>query len=70
MNLLLLLIGIIMEPLPVMIIFVPVFLPVAVAFGIDPVHFGATAVVNVMIGMLTRPSACCSSSSRASAASA
>ena len=55
MNLLLLIIGIIMEPLPVMIIFVPVFLPVALDFGIDPIHFGATAVVNIMIGMLTPP---------------
>ncbi|MDT4874985.1 Sialic acid TRAP transporter large permease protein SiaM [compost metagenome] len=33
----------------------PVLLPTAVALGIDPVHFGVVAVLNIMIGLVTPP---------------
>ena len=33
----------------------PVLLPTAVALGIDPVHFGVVAIVNIMFGLITPP---------------
>jgi tripartite ATP-independent transporter DctM subunit len=51
----LLLIGCIIEPLPAMIIFVPTLLPLVAQLGIDPIHFGAVVVLNLMIGMLHPP---------------
>ncbi len=38
-----------------MLVIVPVLLPTAKAMGIDPVHFGVVAVVNIMIGLVTPP---------------
>ncbi len=37
------------------LLFSPIFLPIAVAAGIDPIHFGVILVVNLMIGGLTPP---------------
>lgn len=54
-NVLLLLVGCLVEPLPAMVIFVPSLLPVGVALGIDPVQFGIVIVINLMVGMLTPP---------------
>ena len=54
-NLLLLVLGCIMEGLAIMILLVPVLLPVTQAVGIDPVHFGVIVVMNLMIGILTPP---------------
>jgi tripartite ATP-independent transporter DctM subunit len=54
-NLVLLLVGTIIEPLPGLIIFVPVLFPVVAELGIDPIQFGALAVINLMIGMVTPP---------------
>ena len=54
-NAFLLLIGCIIEPLPAMIIFVPTLLPLVAQLGIDPIHFGALVVLNLMIGMLHPP---------------
>lgn len=54
-NGLLLLVGTILEPLPTMVIFLPALLPVAETLNIDPIHFGALVVVNLMIGLLTPP---------------
>jgi len=48
-------IGCIMDPLPALMIFFPVFLPIATQAGIDPVHFGVMIVLNSMLGMLTPP---------------
>jgi C4-dicarboxylate transporter DctM subunit len=36
-------------------VIVPVLLPTAQALGVDPVHFGVVAVVNIMIGLITPP---------------
>ena len=38
-----------------MLIFLPTLFPVAVALGVDPVHFGVIVVMNVCIGMITPP---------------
>lgn len=54
-NVLLLVIGCIFEPLPAMVIFVPILLPITAQMGIDPVHFGLIVVLNLMIGLLTPP---------------
>jgi C4-dicarboxylate transporter DctM subunit len=54
-NVLLLLAGNIMEPTSVILITAPVLFPVAMALGIDPIHFGVMIVVNMEIGMITPP---------------
>ncbi|MBQ1081996.1 MULTISPECIES: TRAP transporter large permease [unclassified Nocardiopsis] len=54
-NVALILIGTILEPIAALVITVPVLLPIAVQFGVDPVHFGVIAIVNLMIGLLTPP---------------
>jgi tripartite ATP-independent transporter DctM subunit len=54
-NVILLLLGMIIEPTSALVISVPILLPVAVEFGVDPVHFGVIAVLNLMIGLLTPP---------------
>jgi tripartite ATP-independent transporter DctM subunit len=50
-----LLMGCILDAVPVMLIFFPVLLPIAVGLGIDPTHFGVIVVLNLMIGLLTPP---------------
>lgn len=54
-NMALLLLGAIIEPTSALVLSVPILLPVAVEFGVDPVHFGVIAVLNLMIGLLTPP---------------
>jgi tripartite ATP-independent transporter DctM subunit len=54
-NLTLLLLGCFLEGTTILLIIVPVLLPTARALGIDPVHFGVVAVVNIMIGLITPP---------------
>lgn len=54
-NAFLLLIGCIIEPLPAMIIFLPVLIPLGAELGIDPIQFGAVVVLNLMIGLMHPP---------------
>jgi len=54
-NLLLLLVGLPLEPAPAMVILVPILLPIIKMAGIDPVHFGVLMVFNLFIGALTPP---------------
>ena len=54
-NIFLLLIGMVMDALPAMLIFVPVLLPISMELGIDPIHFGVVVVLNLMIGLITPP---------------
>jgi C4-dicarboxylate transporter DctM subunit len=54
-NVLLLILGILIEPVPLMVILGPILLPVIQAYGIDPVHFGVVFVLNVVIGVVTPP---------------
>lgn len=53
--LLLLLVGAVIEPTSALVISVPILLPVAVQFGVDPVHFGIIVILNLMLGLLTPP---------------
>ena len=54
-NVLLLILGCFLEGTTILLIIVPVMLPTAQALGVDPVHFGVVAVVNIMIGLITPP---------------
>ena len=54
-NALLLLLGCLLEANAILLVIVPIFLPTAVALGVDPVHFGVIVVVNTMIGLATPP---------------
>jgi TRAP-type C4-dicarboxylate transport system permease large subunit len=54
-NVLLLVLGMIMEILPIMLILAPVLFPLVTNLGIDPIHFGVVMVLNLMIGMITPP---------------
>ncbi len=55
MNLVLLVVGMFMDMTPAVLIFTPIFLPIAVSLGIDPVHFGMIMVLNLCIGLCTPP---------------
>jgi tripartite ATP-independent transporter DctM subunit len=54
-NVLLLILGCLLEGTTILLIIVPVLLPTAQAVGVDPVHFGVLAVVNIMLGLITPP---------------
>ena len=54
-NVTLLCIGIFMDITPAVLIFTPIFLPVAIELGIDPIHFGIIIVLNLCIGLCTPP---------------
>jgi tripartite ATP-independent transporter DctM subunit len=51
----LLILGTFMDLAPLIIICTPIFLPVAKAFGVDPVHFGVILILNAGIGLITPP---------------
>jgi tripartite ATP-independent transporter DctM subunit len=55
MNIIMLLMGTFMDITPAILIFTPIFLPVALKAGIDPIHFGIVIVFNNCIGILTPP---------------
>lgn len=54
-NILVLLLGAILDATTIILIIVPLFIPTARALGIDLVHFGVVIVVNCMIGLITPP---------------
>ncbi|MGO3890568.1 MAG: TRAP transporter large permease [Paenalcaligenes sp.] len=54
-NVLLLVIGMVMEPSGLILIMAPILFPVAMKLGMDPVHFGIMLVVNMEIGLATPP---------------
>ena len=47
--------GMVLDFIPIVLIFTPVFLPIAVAAGIDPVYLGVVFIMNCSIGMITPP---------------
>jgi len=55
LNVMLLLIGTLMDMAPIILILTPVLLPVTNALGIDPVHFGMIMMVNLGMGLITPP---------------
>ncbi|HFZ8994436.1 TPA: TRAP transporter large permease [Citrobacter freundii] len=54
-NIMLLLLGTLMDMAPLILILTPVLLPVTTALGVDPVHFGMIMLVNLGIGLITPP---------------
>ena len=54
-NVVLLILGCLMETLAIMIMTLPIFLPIIGAVGISPDHFGVVMVLNLMIGLITPP---------------
>jgi C4-dicarboxylate transporter, DctM subunit len=54
-NLFLLILGCLLEPIPAMILTTPIFLPVIKQLGVDPVHFGLIICYNITIGIITPP---------------
>jgi tripartite ATP-independent transporter DctM subunit len=54
-NVLLLLLGCLLEGTTILLVVVPVLVPTAKVLGIDMVHFGVMVVVNIMIGLITPP---------------
>ena len=55
LNVLMLFLGTFMDMGPTIIICTPIFLPVAQAYGVDPVHFGVIMILNFGIGLNTPP---------------
>lgn len=54
-NVLLIALGLFLEPPPVILVIVPILIPIAAQYGIDPVHLGTITILNLMIGTLTPP---------------
>jgi tripartite ATP-independent transporter DctM subunit len=55
MNVILLLIGTVMDVAPAILIFTPIFMPIATSIGVDPVHFGIFFILNLCVGTITPP---------------
>jgi hypothetical protein len=54
-NVFFLIVGMFMDPLAALIVFVPILMPAVQALAIDPIHFGVVIVINLMIGLCTPP---------------
>jgi TRAP-type C4-dicarboxylate transport system permease large subunit len=54
-NALFLFLGCLLDATTIILVIIPLFIPTVKAMGIDMVHFGVTAVVNCMIGLITPP---------------
>ena len=54
-NVLILLLGCVLDATTIILVIVPLFIPTCEALGIDLVHFGVLVVVNSMIGLITPP---------------
>jgi tripartite ATP-independent transporter DctM subunit len=54
-NIAVLILGCVLETLPALLIAIPVFLPVAIGLGMDPVQFGVVLTLNLLIGLMTPP---------------
>ena len=54
-NVVLIVVGTFMESISAIIVIMPILFPLAIQFGVDPVHFGVLAAVNLCIGMVTPP---------------
>jgi tripartite ATP-independent transporter DctM subunit len=58
-NVILLVVGFFMDMTPAVLVFTPIFLPVAMELGVDPVHFGIILITNLCIGLCTPPVGSC-----------
>jgi len=58
-NVVFLILGMLMDTLPAIIVLLPIILPVAVSFGMEPIHLGILVEANVGLGMITPPVGIC-----------
>jgi tripartite ATP-independent transporter DctM subunit len=58
-NVTLLIVGTFLDMTPAVLIFTPIFLPVAMKLGMDPTHFGIVMIMNLCIGLCTPPVGTC-----------
>jgi C4-dicarboxylate transporter DctM subunit len=54
-NIVLLILGLVLDPVPAILLTAPLFLPTAQTFGVDPVHLGVIMTCNVAVGLFTPP---------------
>ncbi|MEO3929099.1 TRAP transporter large permease [Micromonosporaceae bacterium B7E4] len=54
-NLILLILGALIDATAVILVTVPVLLPIAIDLGVDPIYFGVVMIINLMLGLLTPP---------------
>ncbi|WP_020613167.1 TRAP transporter large permease [Sediminispirochaeta bajacaliforniensis] len=54
-NVLLIILGTMIETMAIILLVIPILVPVAMQLGIDPVHFGVVVTMNMMVGILTPP---------------
>ena len=54
-NIFMLIVGLVIDPTPAMLILSPILLPVAMSFGVHPIHFGMIMVISLSIGKITPP---------------
>ncbi len=54
-NILLLIVGCVMDTAPAILILTPILVPIIKSFGLDPIHFGVVMVMNLCIGLMTPP---------------
>ena len=54
-NVILLILGMFMEPLPIVLVLAPLLVPMLQQAGVDPVHFGVVMVLNLMVGLIHPP---------------
>ena len=58
-NVIYLILGMLMETVPIIILTAPIFFPVASMLGVVPIHFGIITVVNLAFGLFTPPFGTC-----------
>ncbi|MBM4764695.1 TRAP transporter large permease [Bacillus sp. B15-48] len=54
-NILLLVVGLFIDSIVALILLVPILLPIAITYGVDPIHFGVIVVLNLTLGLMTPP---------------
>jgi C4-dicarboxylate transporter DctM subunit len=54
-NIVLLILGLVLDPVPAILLTAPLFIPTAMTFGVDPVHLGVIMTCNVAVGLFTPP---------------
>lgn len=54
-NIILIILGCVLDQSPALLMMVPILLPIATQFGIDPVHFGVLCCFNLTIGLISPP---------------
>ncbi len=54
-NIVMLILGLVLDPVPAILLTAPLFLPMAQTFGVDPVHLGVIMTCNVAVGLFTPP---------------